>query len=170
MPSTPRPPSTPWPNGAWFRPVTPWSRPSRPHACPVLRRWLTMRQSLLPCPAWDTPQQARPPGPGAPSGAPLPLDELCALAGCGEGSVGELAVRGWAQITAPRRLVVPCRAPGRPSSAVRHGRPLPWPLWSGTATGRTGCAVARIGRIGCCSARAGAEGVAPADRGAPLVC
>ena len=70
------------------------------------------------------------------SGAPLPLDELCALAGCGEGSVGELAVRGWAQITAPRRLVVPLpgagqaelsRAPRQATTLaalVRHGGPV----------------------------------------------
>jgi len=41
------------------------------------------------------------------AGAPLPLDELCTLAECTEGPVGELMARGWVQITPPRRLVVP---------------------------------------------------------------
>ena len=70
------------------------------------------------------------------AGAPLPLDELCALAGCGDGPVGELVARGWAQMTAPRRLVVPLpgaeqaelgRAPRQAATLavlVRHGGPV----------------------------------------------
>ena len=70
------------------------------------------------------------------AGAPLPLDELCALAACTEGPVGELAAHGWVQITAPRRLVVPLpgaaqagldRAPRQAAvlaALVGHGGPV----------------------------------------------
>jgi primosomal protein N' (replication factor Y) len=70
------------------------------------------------------------------AGAPLPLDELCALAGCGAGPVGELVTRDWVQITAPRRLVVPLsgaeqaelghapRQAATLAALVRHGGPV----------------------------------------------
>ncbi|MBN1136754.1 MAG: primosomal protein N', partial [Anaerolineae bacterium] len=70
------------------------------------------------------------------AGAPLPLDELCALAGCTEGPVGGLADRGWVQITAPRRLVVPLPGAGQAkldhaprqadtlAALIRHGGPV----------------------------------------------
>jgi primosomal protein N' (replication factor Y) (superfamily II helicase) len=48
------------------------------------------------------------------TGAPLLLAELCSLAGCAEGPVQALAKRGWVQITAPRRLVVPLPAAEQP--------------------------------------------------------
>ncbi len=70
------------------------------------------------------------------SGEPLPLAELCELAGCGEAVVRDLATRGWVRIMPRRHLVVPLpdaaqaelgRAPRQAAALaalLRHGGPV----------------------------------------------